>query len=109
MNSELDVAVRVALARIEAGSLESVEQVRKDLHDAMAVAEAVPRTVAACVEAADEHLSYGELMEARMLLTVAHGLLAPSRLYPTAVLPTQPTRAQGGPAHLGRAHPTPVT
>lgn len=108
MNSELDVAVRVALARIEAGSLESAEQVRKDLHDAMAAAEAVPRTVAACVEAADEHLTYGELMEARMLLTVAHGLLAPSRLYPSAVLPTQPTRAQGGSVQSAPTQPTPA-
>lgn len=100
MNSELDVAVRVALARIEAGSLESAEQARKDLREAMAAAEAVPRMVAACVEAADEHLTYGEVMEARMLLTVAHGMLAPSRLYPSAVLPTQPTRAQPKPAQV---------
>lgn len=38
--------------------------------------DTLPRAALACVEAAREHLHYGELQEARMLLTEAGKLLA---------------------------------
>lgn len=69
---KLDDAVCVALA--------NVEDARKALSDALAgcaaSGTAVPPQVSACVAAADEHVRYGEWREARMLLTVAHRLLA---------------------------------
>ena len=74
---KLDNAVCTALANVEA------EEARKGLHEALAdcaaTDAAVPDQVLACVNAADEHIGYGERMEARTLLTVAHRLLAPVR------------------------------
>ncbi|WP_143116425.1 hypothetical protein [Lentzea xinjiangensis] len=72
---KLDDAVCAALRDSE------VEHAREVLSTALArcaAAEAVvPAQVRACVEAADDHLGYGECMEARTLLTVAHHLLTP--------------------------------
>lgn len=66
----LDRAISMALACTDA------EQARKYLGEALATsARTAPGEVVACLEAADEHLEYSELMEARTLLTVAHGLL----------------------------------
>ncbi|ANZ39993.1 hypothetical protein BBK82_32065 [Lentzea guizhouensis] len=80
----LDDAVTSALSHIRTGS---PEHVREDLREALTSTGPVPREAIAYVEAADEHLAYGEVMEARMLLTVAHRLLAPSPLQPAAVQP----------------------
>ncbi|MEU7530273.1 hypothetical protein AB0A74_31415 [Saccharothrix sp. NPDC042600] len=41
--------------------------------------EGLPGAAQACVDAACEHLRYGELLEARILLTAALGQLAPAR------------------------------
>jgi hypothetical protein len=80
---KLDNAVCTALTNIEA------DEARKVLSEAVAdcvATDAVPPLhVLACVEAADEHLGYGERMEARTLLTVAHRLLA--RVQRPMVLP----------------------
>jgi hypothetical protein len=71
---KLDNAVCTALTNIE------TDEARKVLSAAVADCTATdavaPPQVMACVEAADEHLGYGERMEARTLLTVAHRLLA---------------------------------
>ena len=84
---KLDNAVCTALTNIEA------DEARKVLGEAVAdcaATDAVPPAhVLACVEAADEHLGYGERMEARTLLTVAHRLLA--RVHRPMVLP-QPAK-----------------
>lgn len=40
----------------------------------------LPGAARACVDAACEHLQYGELLEARILLTAALGQLAPARI-----------------------------
>ncbi len=85
---ELDDAVTAALTHIRTGS---PEQVRAGLREALAQVGTGPQEAVACVRAADEHLAYGELMEAGTLLTVAHRLLAPSRLQPAVVLPSQAT------------------
>jgi hypothetical protein len=72
---KLDNAVCTALANVEAeGVSEGLEEA---LADCAAAAAVVPDQVLACVEAAEEHIGYGERMEARTLLTVAHRLLAP--------------------------------
>ncbi len=79
----VDSAISRALACADA------EQARKYLSEALADgARTAPREVVACLEAADEHLEYSELMEARTLLTVAHGLLA--RLEPVLPSPSTP-------------------
>lgn len=71
---KLDNAVCTALANPEA------DVARTGLKEALASCAAagvsVSPQVMGCVEAADEHLRYGERMEARMLLTVAHRLLS---------------------------------
>jgi hypothetical protein len=70
---KLDNAVCTALTLVEA------DEARKGLSEALAgcaaVDAVVPHQVLACVEAAGEHLGFGERMEARTLLTVAHRLL----------------------------------
>jgi hypothetical protein len=63
---KLDNAVCTALAN---------DETREDLRAALAGCTGVPAEVRSCVEAACEHFGYGERMEARMLLTVAHRLL----------------------------------
>jgi predicted transcriptional regulator len=89
MTVELDDAVTAALVHIRTGS---PDQVRAGLHEALAQVGTVPQEAVACVRAADEHLAYGELMEARTLLTVAHRLLTQPHLQPAPVLvPSQAT------------------
>ncbi|KOV80840.1 hypothetical protein [Nocardia sp. NRRL S-836] len=83
---QLDDAVSAALSHLRTGS---AGQVSEDLRDAVALAGAVPPEVVACVEAAGEHVAYGELMEARTLLTVAQRLLAQFRHQPTAAQQAQ--------------------
>ena len=84
MTVQLDDAVTAALAHMRTGS---PEHVREGLREALTLVGAGPREAVACVEAAEEHLAYGELMEARTLLTVAQRLLASSQLQPAAVHP----------------------
>lgn len=71
---KLDNAVCTALADVDP------DKARQGLEEAVAVCSAahaaVSPQVVGCVEAAGEHLRYGERMEARMLLTVAHRLLS---------------------------------
>lgn len=74
---KLDNAVCTALANVEAEGVR--EGLREALADCDATDAAVPGQVLACVEAAEEHIGYGERMEARTLLTVAHRLLASVR------------------------------
>ena len=80
---KLDNAVCSALADVEG------HDARKGLREAVAACAAagavVSPQVVGCVEAAEEHLRFGERMEARMLLTVAHRLLAGVR--PAVVVP----------------------
>ncbi len=83
---KLDNAVCTALTNIEAD--EAREVLSEALADCAATRTAVPAQVLACVEAADEHLGYGERMEARTLLTVAHRMLA---RVPRPVLPRPST------------------
>jgi len=82
---KLDNAVCTALADVEGG--------RRGLDEALAACTqagaVVSPQVMGCVEAAGDHLRYGERMEARMLLTVAHRLL--SRAHPPMVLPEPST------------------
>ncbi|GHH28727.1 hypothetical protein [Lentzea cavernae] len=84
---KLDNAVRTALS----GAGEDAGH--RALEEALAAcAEAgapVSAQVLGSVEAAGEHLRYGERMEARMLLTVAHRLL--SGAHPPMVLPEPST------------------
>lgn len=83
---KLDNAVCTALTNIEA------DEARKCLNEALtscaATGTTVPAQVLACVEAACEHFGYGERMEARTLLTVAHRMLARG---PRPVLPRPST------------------
>ena len=80
---KLDNAVCTALAIVD------TDDARKLLSEAAAAFDAVaPPEVLACVEAADEHLGFGERMEARTLLTVAHRMLA---RVPRPVLPRPST------------------
>ena len=71
---KLDNAVCSALAGVDA------DDARRGLQEALAACTAADATVSpqvmGCVEAVDEHLRYGERMEARTLLTVAHRLLS---------------------------------
>ncbi|SMC54960.1 hypothetical protein [Lentzea albidocapillata] len=71
---KLDNAVCTALAGIDE------DEARRGLQEALAGCSAVHASVSpqvmGCVEAAGEHLRYGERMEARMLLTLAHRLLS---------------------------------
>jgi hypothetical protein len=83
---KLDNAVCTALTNIEAD--EAREVLSEALADCAATGTAVPAQVLACVEAADEHLGYGERMESRTLLTVAHRMLA---RVPRPVLPRPST------------------
>ncbi|MCG8927082.1 hypothetical protein [Lentzea sp. CC55] len=80
---KLDNAVCSALADVEG------DDARRGLREAAAACAAagaeVSPQVMGCVEAAEEHLRYNERMEARMLLTVAHRLLADVR--PAVVVP----------------------
>lgn len=70
----LDNAVCTALANTEG------DEACRGLDEALAACAtagaSVPPEVQGCVVAAEEHLGYGERMEARTLLTVAHRLLA---------------------------------
>ncbi len=53
----------------------------------------LPGAARACLDAACEHLRYGELLEARLLLTAALGQLAPAR---------SPSNGRSGLAERGR-------
>ncbi|MFD9706155.1 hypothetical protein [Lentzea sp. NPDC059081] len=70
---KLDNAVCVALANVEAAG--TATALDRALADCAETGVVVPQQVRRCVEAAEEHAGYGERMEARMLLTVAHRLL----------------------------------
>lgn len=78
-HSSLDQAICDALVLIRTtGGTDlalQAEQARKCLTKALMDAPDAPRQALAHVAAADEHLEYGELMEARMLLTAARGFL----------------------------------
>lgn len=75
----LDDAIREALAlvRVTAGTdlVLQAEQARRCLAQAVVDFPDAPARALAHVAAADEHLEYGELMEARTLLTAARGFL----------------------------------
>ncbi|WP_434443448.1 hypothetical protein [Lentzea sp. E54] len=79
MHSSLDQAICDALVLLRAtggGDLaEQAEQARRCLAQAVANAPDAPLLALEHVAAADEHLEYGEVMEARMLLTAARGSL----------------------------------
>lgn len=83
---KLDNAVCTALANVDAD--EAREVLSEAVADCAATRAEPPSEVLACVEAADEHLGYGERMEARTLLTVAHRLMA---RVPRPVLPRPST------------------
>jgi hypothetical protein len=85
---KLDNAVCTALTNIEAD--EARKCLSEALADCAATDTAVPDQVLACVEAADEHFSYSERMEARTLLTVAHRLLARVRRPMVVPSPSKP-------------------
>jgi len=78
-HTSLDRAIcdALALIRVTAGTDLAIqaEQARKCLTQAMMDSPDAPQQALAHVAAADEHLEYGELMEARMLLTAARGYL----------------------------------
>ncbi|WP_053731442.1 hypothetical protein [Nocardia sp. NRRL S-836] len=78
-HSSLDQAIcdALVLIRVTGGAdlVLQAEQARKCLAHAMMDAPDAPQQALAQVAAADEHLEYGELMEARMLLTAARGHL----------------------------------
>ncbi len=78
-HSTLDQAIRDALALIRVTAAADLavqaEQARKCLAKAMMESPDAPQRALAHVAAADEHLEYGELMEARMLLTAAREFL----------------------------------
>lgn len=78
-HNALDRAICDALVLIRATAGADLalqaEQARKCLAKAMIDAPDAPRQALVHVEAADEHLEYGELMEARTLLTAARGFL----------------------------------
>ncbi|SDG57113.1 hypothetical protein SAMN05216553_109133 [Lentzea fradiae] len=75
----LDHALRDALAlvRVTSGGdpVLKAEQARKCLARAVHDFPGTPSRALALIAAADEHLEYGELMEARTLLTAARGHL----------------------------------
>ncbi|GAB2809011.1 hypothetical protein [Lentzea nigeriaca] len=85
---KLDNAVCTALTNIDAD--EARRWLSEALADCAATDTAVPAHVMACVEAADEHFSYSERMEARTLLTVAHRLLARLRRPMAVPNPSKP-------------------
>ncbi|HUQ56116.1 hypothetical protein [Lentzea sp.] len=89
----LDNAVCAALANVE----DSREALSEALAACAATGADVPPQIGACVAAADEHVRYGEWREARMLLTVAHRLLARAS-WPMIV----PTPSTPGDVVLGR-------
>ncbi|HEX7309132.1 hypothetical protein [Lentzea sp.] len=70
---KLDNAVCVALADV--GAADAADALSEALADCAQTGVVVPQQVRRCVEAAGEHAGYGERMEARTLLTVAHRLL----------------------------------
>ncbi|GLZ35042.1 hypothetical protein Lesp02_72290 [Lentzea sp. NBRC 105346] len=74
---DLDVALREALAEIRADSPGDggTQRALDLLRVALTRANGAPQAVA-CAQAAAEHLLYGELPEARTLLTAARGVLA---------------------------------
>ena len=73
---DLDVALREALAEIRAeASGDGVQRALDLIQVALRAGAPFPQAVA-CAEAAAEHLRYGELPEARTLLTAARGVLA---------------------------------
>ncbi|NKE62964.1 hypothetical protein FXN61_42085 [Lentzea sp. PSKA42] len=78
-HSSLDEAICEALVLIRATSgadlAMQAEQARECLAKAMVEAPDAPQRALAHVAAADEHLEYGELMEARTLLTAARDFL----------------------------------
>ncbi|ANZ40807.1 hypothetical protein BBK82_37300 [Lentzea guizhouensis] len=78
-HSSLDQAIRDALASIRATSgtdLElGAERARRCLAHAVMIAPDAPQQALAHIAAADEHLEYGELAEARTLLTAARSFL----------------------------------
>lgn len=78
-SSTLDRAICEALAliRVTAGAdlEEQAEQARKCLAKAVMDTPDAPQRALMHVAAADEHLEYGELMEARTLLTAARAFL----------------------------------
>ncbi|SEQ17948.1 hypothetical protein [Lentzea albida] len=88
-SSTLDRAIRDALALIRATSGhdlgEQTERARKCLAQAVMDSPDAPQRALAHVAAADEHLEYGELMEARTLLTAARSFLPGAR----AVVPAR--------------------
>ncbi len=61
-----------------AGVRHAEESLRDALRRTAAGPDAVPAQAVACAEAACEHLHYGELQEARLLLVAARGQLARS-------------------------------
>ncbi|MDX8029246.1 hypothetical protein SK803_03450 [Lentzea sp. BCCO 10_0856] len=81
---KLDNAVCTALANIEADDART--GLREALAGCLTVDAVVPQQVLASVQAADEHLGYGERLEARTLLTVAHRML--SRVQRPVVVPS---------------------
>ena len=78
-HSSLDQAIRDALASIRVTSVADLalgaEQARKYLARGVMAAPDAPQQALACIAAADEHLEYGELVEARTLLTTARSFL----------------------------------
>jgi hypothetical protein len=79
LSHTLDRAIcdALALIRVTAGAdlEEQVEQARKRLATAVMNAPDAPQRALVQIAAADEHLEYGELMEARTLLTAARAHL----------------------------------
>ncbi|GHH33553.1 hypothetical protein [Lentzea cavernae] len=79
LSSALDRAIcdALALLRVTAGgdSEEQTEQARKRLAKAVMDAPDAPQRALMHIAAADEHLEYGELMEARTLLTAARAFI----------------------------------
>jgi hypothetical protein len=71
---KLDNAVCTALAGVDED--EARRGLEAALEGCVSADAVVSPQVLGSVEAAGEHLRYGERMEARMLLTVAHRLLA---------------------------------
>ena len=78
-HNSLDQAICEALAllRVTAGPDPAVraEQARRCLAEAVVASPDAPPRALAHIAAADDHLEYGELMEARTLLTAARGFL----------------------------------
>lgn len=78
-HGSLDQAICDALVLIRATSgadlVLQAEQARKCLSQAVTDAPDAPRQALAHIAAADEHLEYGELTEARTLLTAARRCL----------------------------------